>query len=252
MSKKCSGGAIYILTNPSFPKYVKIGYSDDVYKRLEELNRSECIPFAFRLYAYYKVGSRFSDKKIHEIIDGLNSNLRSIDKLNGKERKREFYAMPKEQVFGILKSMAEIHGTEKNLVLVEPTKEELKEEEKASEIENIPLDLEHFYLNKNKKLINLHEELLSKFKGIHNEVYEVVTPNYIAIRNKKGKNICEVHIYKFKILIVTRVPSKEALLIGERVSDKYLWSLNYRIYFDDKKDINKVVEVLCDVYDQIK
>ena len=27
-------GVIYILTNPSFPEYVKIGYADDVKKRL--------------------------------------------------------------------------------------------------------------------------------------------------------------------------------------------------------------------------
>ena len=28
-----SQGVIYILTNPSFPDYVKIGYADDVNKR---------------------------------------------------------------------------------------------------------------------------------------------------------------------------------------------------------------------------
>ena len=48
-------------------------------KRLEELNRSECIPFAFRLYAYYKVENRLSDKKVHELIDGLNPELRSVE-----------------------------------------------------------------------------------------------------------------------------------------------------------------------------
>ena len=48
-------GVIYILTNPSFPEYVKIGYADDVKKRLQQLNRSECIPFAFRIYATYGV-----------------------------------------------------------------------------------------------------------------------------------------------------------------------------------------------------
>ena len=42
-----TGGYIYILTNPSFKEYVKIGYADDVQKRLKQLNRSECIPFAF-------------------------------------------------------------------------------------------------------------------------------------------------------------------------------------------------------------
>ena len=34
-------GVIYILTNPSFPEYVKIGYADDIDKRLQRLNRSE-------------------------------------------------------------------------------------------------------------------------------------------------------------------------------------------------------------------
>lgn len=30
-------GVIYILTNPSFPDYVKIGYADDIDKRLKQL-----------------------------------------------------------------------------------------------------------------------------------------------------------------------------------------------------------------------
>lgn len=46
-------GVIYILTNSSFPDYVKIEYAEDVQKRLKEINRSERIPFASRLYAYY-------------------------------------------------------------------------------------------------------------------------------------------------------------------------------------------------------
>lgn len=85
-------GVIYILTNPSFPEYVKIGYADDIDKRLQQLNRSECIPFAFRVYATYEVNSRLSDLKIHSIIDKLNPNLRSIENFNGKQRVREFYA----------------------------------------------------------------------------------------------------------------------------------------------------------------
>lgn len=156
-------GVIYILTNPSFPKYVKIGYSDNIEKRLNELNRSECIPFAFRLYAYYKVNNRLSDKKVHELIDGLNPELRSVENYNGKERKREFYAMPKEQAYSILKSIAIINNLEKNLVLVEPTSDEIEDEEEAAEIENTPIDLEHFYMNKSQKLIKLHELLFCKF-----------------------------------------------------------------------------------------
>lgn len=247
-----NGGVIYILTNPSFPKYVKIGYSDNVERRIDELNRSECIPFAFRLYAYYKVDNRLSDKKVHELIDGLNPNLRSVENINGKERKREFYAMPKEQAYNILKSIAEINNLEKNLILVEPTKEELDDEQEASEIENIPVDFEQYYTNKDEKLIKLHEKLFEKFKEKYKGVYEEVKPNYIAIRNESGKNICEVHIYKSQILIVTRIPNDSNLLIGEKVPDKYLWSLNYKIYFSKESELDNVVNVLCDVYEQIK
>ena len=31
-------GVIYILITPSFPEYVKIGYADDIDKRLQQLN----------------------------------------------------------------------------------------------------------------------------------------------------------------------------------------------------------------------
>ena len=97
-------GYIYILTNPSFPDYVKIGYADDVNKRLQQLNRSECVPFAFRVFATYEVSSRLSDVKIHEIIDRLNPDLRAIENFDGKKRVREFYAMTAEDAYGLLKS----------------------------------------------------------------------------------------------------------------------------------------------------
>ena len=83
-------GVIYILKNPSFPDYIKIGYADNIENRLQQLNNSECTPFAFRVYATYEVDSRLSDLKIHAIIDKLNPNLRSIDNYNGKKRVREF------------------------------------------------------------------------------------------------------------------------------------------------------------------
>lgn len=127
-------GYIYILTNPSFPEYVKIGYAEDVERRLRELNRSECIPFAFRVYATYEVNSALSDKKVHEIIDRLNPDLRSIDTLDGKERKREFYAMSPEDAYNLLESIAEINGLSDKLVLVKPKNHEVEAIKLAEEI----------------------------------------------------------------------------------------------------------------------
>ena len=127
-------GVIYILTNPSFPDYVKIGYADNVEQRLQQLNRSECIPFAFRVYATYEVPSRLSDLKIHSIIDKLNPELRSIDNFNGQKRVREFYAMSKEDAYSILEAIAEIHDCKDKLKLWEANEEQLQAEEIAEEI----------------------------------------------------------------------------------------------------------------------
>ena len=129
---KC--GYIYILTNPSFPKYVKIGYADNIEQRLSQLNRSECTPFAFRLYAYYKVSIRLTDIKLHSMIDKLNPQLRARDDLNGKQRVREFYAMEAHDAYEILETIAEMNNLKENLVLVEPSKEDMDADDEATEI----------------------------------------------------------------------------------------------------------------------
>lgn len=131
MDKK---GYIYILTNPSFKEYVKIGYADNVENRLKQLNNSECIPFAFRVYATYEVENRLTDIKLHSLIDQLNPNLRSIDNINGKKRVREFYAMSPEQAYSILETIAILGGRSERLKLWDLSMEEQKEEEMAQEI----------------------------------------------------------------------------------------------------------------------
>ena len=129
-------GVIYILTNPSFPSYVKISYADDIKTRLAQLNRSECIPFAFRIYATYEVDHRLADLKLHSLIDQLNPSLRSVENFNGKQKKREFFAMSAEEAYSILEAIAEIHGYTDRLQLWEMNEEETKAEETAHEIEN--------------------------------------------------------------------------------------------------------------------
>jgi len=155
-------GVIYILTNPSFPDYIKIGYADDIDKRLQQLNRSECTPFAFRVYATYEVTTRLSDIRVHSIIDKLNPSLRSIDDYNGQKRIREFYAMKPEEAYALLDAMAEIHDCKDRLKLIKPNANEINDEAIAQEIDtesneraenfsfskcNIPIGAEIEYYN---------------------------------------------------------------------------------------------------------
>lgn len=158
-------GVIYILTNPSFKEYVKIGYADDVEARLKQLNNSECIPFAFRVYATYEVEDRLTDLKLHAMIDQLNPNLRSIDNVGGKKRVREFYAMSPEQAYSILETIAFLGGRKDRLKLWELSEEQRKDVELAGEIEdehierlspftfskcNIPIGATITYINRGK------------------------------------------------------------------------------------------------------
>ena len=137
-------GYIYILTNQSFPNYVKIGYADNVEKRVAQLNKTECTPFAFRIYATYKVDTRLSDIPLHQLIDSLNNSLRSIDNVDGKIRVREFYAMSPEQAYKILEFIAKINGLTDNLILHEKTKEAEEDEEIAETISLLNKNRHHF------------------------------------------------------------------------------------------------------------
>lgn len=127
-------GYIYILTNPSFEEYVKIGYATDVKQRLNELNRSTAVPFAFRIYATYEVDSKLSDIKLHSILDKLNPDLRSREDVNGKTRIREFYAMSPEDAYSILEAIAEINGLKDRLKKWKATESERKDKQLAQEI----------------------------------------------------------------------------------------------------------------------
>lgn len=127
-------GVIYILTNPSFPDYVKIGFAKDLEKRMSQLNRSETIPFAFRAYAVYEVESNLTDLVLHDMIDKLNPDLRSIENFDGKERKREFYAMAPEEAYALLECIAKISGTEDRLKKMAPEGHEIMDEQTAAEV----------------------------------------------------------------------------------------------------------------------
>ena len=134
MAKEKKLGVIYILTNPSFPDYVKIGYAHNIEIRLKQLNRSETVPFAFRVYAVYRVESELTDKELHKLIDKLNPDLRTIETFDGKERVKEFYAMSAEDAYSLLECIAKISGTQNRLQRLTPEGHEILDEQIANEV----------------------------------------------------------------------------------------------------------------------
>lgn len=251
-------GFIYILTNPSFPDYVKIGYADNVEKRLVDLNRSECIPFAFRVYATYAVPKRLTDLSLHNLIDKLNPTLRAIDTFNGKPRKKEFYAMSKEDAYSLLEAIAEIHDRKDKLNLY-PVSEDDKVAEDTAELVEIeasgkkktkPISLEEYLNTKNQDMVEIYQKLQADIYDTLGGVEMYVLPQYIGWRIK-GKYFAEIHIQKNRIMMLTLQPNKE-YSIGNKVPDNFLWSLNYRSYMNSIDDIEEAREIILDSYNQRK
>ena len=102
-------GDIYILVNPAFPNLVKIGYADNVAKRVKSLNNNSGLPDPFHVYATYRVKKRLEDLKLHKLIDSLDSDLRHA-------KNKEFYEMTPEKAYDILSAIAQINGDEDLLV----------------------------------------------------------------------------------------------------------------------------------------
>ena len=177
-------GEIYILTNPSFPDWVKIGYSDDADSRAKQLSDSTAVPFSFHVYATYDVSERLDDTEVHNFLDKINPSLRSIESINGKTRKREFYHIQPEEIYSAFESMAIVTGTSHRLHLRKETSEESEERE---EVKLLSKNRHHF------KNTEFHSSLTNKdYYSKTNEdgtlgIYEKKTNNEVPNNSKPSK-----------------------------------------------------------------
>lgn len=158
-------GLVYILTNPSMPDWVKIGFTDDenIEKRLRELNSSTAVPLSFRVYATLCVENpREIEQHVHALFDLIDDSLHSIEKNeNGKKRVREFFQVSPSKAYSVLERVAILNNNLENLKRIMPSEEEQKEDDIAQKTRrtkmtfknlNIPIGAELTYIyDKTKK-----------------------------------------------------------------------------------------------------
>ena len=243
-------GVIYILTNPSFPEYVKIGYADDLNKRLKELNRSECIPFAFRVYAVYEVNERLKDIAIHNMIDSINPTLRAIETFDGKKRKKEFYAMTADDAFAILETIATISGTVDRLHKLTPEGHEILDEKIASEVENSVVYSEESFLGKaDTEIRELYFRLREALTGLGGVTVE---PKKLYIAFKAPKNFADVEVQKHALKLFINLRKGELNdpdEVADDVSNIGHWGNgDYRVYLKDDSDFDYVLGLIKQSY----
>lgn len=246
-----SKGVIYILTNPSFPEYVKIGYTDDLNRRLKELNRSECIPYAFRVYAVYEVNERLKDIAIHNMIDNINPNLRAIDTFDGKKRKKEFYAITADDAYGILETIATLSGTGERLHKLTPNGSAVIDEQIAEEIESVNTYDEHSRFEKvDSSIRQLYLKLREDLTALKDVVVEP-KKSYIAF--KAPKNFVDVEAQKHNLKLYINM-KKGTLEDPEEVTDDiselgHRGNGHYCVYLNEDTDYDYVLGLIMKSYE---
>lgn len=100
-------GYIYIMTNPALKDMVKIGYATDVEARRKQLSTT-ALPYDYEVFATYETQGNLEDKKLHNLIDNLNDDLRV-------SKSREFFIMSAEDAYNLLEAIATISGTKDKL-----------------------------------------------------------------------------------------------------------------------------------------
>lgn len=138
MSAEADFEGIYILTNPSFKEYVKIGKAvkQTIADRVRGLNASSAIPFSFNIYAAYKTNNADRiEEFLHDSIESFKvaSRAREITK-SGRERVREFFCMDAEKALEYLLKVAKMFGDDHNVRMFRKTKEQINEERIAEKI----------------------------------------------------------------------------------------------------------------------
>ena len=135
-------GIVYILVNPCLDGWVKIGMSsrNNVNERLAELNRPENLPLSYRAYAVYEVENpQAVEKHIHKLLDIIDDSLHARELLpNGKIREREFFRISPEKAFEVLRSISLLRGDNDCLKKIEPTAEQIEEDEIAEQVVRRP------------------------------------------------------------------------------------------------------------------
>lgn len=251
MTQGTPKGCIYILTNPSFPEYVKIGYADDLQQRLNSLNRSACIPFAFRVFAVYEVDERLQDIKIHNMIDSLNPNLRAIDTFDGKKRTKEFYAMSANDAYSILETIAKLSGTMGRLKKLTPEGHEIIDEEIANEVEkNTTYTEEALIENGNANIIQVYKKLKEEILKIGN-IKTKPRKLYVAFK-LSAKVIADVEIQKNTLKLYINMPKgtlDDPEIKAKDISNIGHWGVgDYLMYVSDNSDIEYAIKLIKQSY----
>lgn len=170
-------GFIYVLTNKSFhmDNWVKIGYAENVEKRVKELSGTS-VPLPFEVFCTYEIprinGEKDPDKLIHDLIQALNPNLRI-------SQNREFFELLPWDAYSMLYAIAQMHDRKDKLLLN-------TENTAGQEIQSDTDYSVDTLFPKNSEVRKLYDKVKKLILSVDSSLEEVPLRLYVAF--KKGKN----------------------------------------------------------------
>ncbi len=159
---------IYIMTNPAYQGYVKLGItSKDIEAKRKELSNQAGVMFDFEVYAVYETRGELQEKNFCKIIDKINPTLRETTK-------RGFYKMEPEEAYNFLMAIAEIAGDTDKVI-------KLAKNETANIFKDSKVKKEHFLFTK------AQIEIGSYISFVQNEYIKakVIDDKHIEYNGKK-------------------------------------------------------------------
>lgn len=188
-------GYIYIMTNPCLQDMVKIGYAKDIETRRKQLSTT-ALPYEYEVYATYETSGNLEDKKLHRLIDNLNSDLRV-------SKSREFFVMSPEEAFELLESIAMISGTQDKLKILKAPVAKSQQKTKRPAINfakcGIPVGAELVFTEDNSVTVTVESDR----KVIYNN--ELTSLSAVAAKLKGAKAIAGPHYFTYNGKLVVEI-----------------------------------------------
>ena len=241
MEAKEKTGYIYVLTNESFHKenWIKIGYAEDVDKRVKELSGTS-VPLPYEVYCTYEIprikGVKDPDKLFHDLIQSLNPNLRI-------SQNREFFEIYPWNAYDMLFAIAQMHERTDKLV---------RNNDNTSgknDMNDTEYSVEALFPDFNQPS-SLYSKMKNVILSIDKTLEESPKKNYVTFKLGK-KNVITLWPYKEWIEIVLNaklgtINDKNGLIYD--ISNRKWTSEQYAFKFYDDTDMDAVTDIVEQTY----
>lgn len=219
--------------------WIKIGYAEDVDKRVKELSGT-AVPLPYEVYCTYEIprikGVKDPDKLVHDLIQSLNPNLRI-------SQNREFFELYPWDAYNMLFAIAQMHDRTDKLIRNTDNKSG------ETDINDTDYSVEMLFPDCNQAS-SLYNKIKNLILSVDKTLEETPRKPYVTFKLNK-KNVISLWPYKGWIEVVLNaklgtINDKNGLIYD--ISNRKWSSEQYAFKFYDDTDMDAVKDIIEQTY----